>query len=308
MTLRINGLDWLAQNAGSGDCFASSGVSYQDADGVSHSGGTKDVVTAFVVADLVDKQTATIIAGTNYNEFKSINDGYDLSMSDVSEAADREASGGSYPQYCVSTTTACTPGDRRCNGSVVEQCLTDGSGWYTIETCGTGYTCEGGACVEATGEEDDLPTTGPIEVHIGEGIGCDPGSPSVLLDTTEAYAYFKSTPYDYIGVGGIYVHNYHTECYAYFTWEAKIWDGHGYTACPTTTPERQEINRYLAEAGERPLVLKRIDPQDIIELWGSFEVPSTMEGDKTLCLSLWGNFDYDALNDELNAEGYYDKT
>lgn len=307
MTLRTTGLDWLAQNAGSGGCFISSGVSYTDADGVSQSGGTKDVVTAFVVADMVGKQTATIIAGTNYNSFKSINDGYDLEMSDVSEAADREADGGSYPRYCVTGATVCTAGTRRCSGNVVQQCLADGSGWYDVMTCEAGYRCENGVCVVDTGA-GDLPTTGPIEVTIGGGTGCAQGSPDVLLDTSGAYAYFKSDPYTYIGVGGIYVHNMDATCYAYFTWEAKIWDGHGYTACPTTTPEHQEINRYLAEAGERPLSLSRVGASETEIVWGSFEVPSTMEGEKTLCLSLWGNFDYQALVDELNAEGYYDKT
>jgi hypothetical protein len=88
MTLRTNGLDWLAQNAGSGNCFASSGISYRDADGVLHTGGTKDVVNAFLVANMVGNQTATIIAGTNYNGFKAINDGVDLAITDVHEAAE----------------------------------------------------------------------------------------------------------------------------------------------------------------------------------------------------------------------------
>lgn len=105
MTLKTNGLNWLAQNAGSSNCFASSGISYRDADGVSHTGGTKDVVNAFVVANMVGKATATIVAGTNYSGFKAINDGADLAIGDVAEAADREAAGGTYPKYCVSGVT-----------------------------------------------------------------------------------------------------------------------------------------------------------------------------------------------------------
>ena len=304
MTLRTNGLDWLAQNAGSGNCFASSGVSFRDADGVYQTGGTKDVVTAFVVAEMVGKTTVDIIAGTNYNEFKAINDNYDLEMTDVAEAADREAAGGTYPQYCYSAGTVCTPGERRCkNTTTVEQCTADGSGWYDVETCGTGFTCQGGACVE----EPDKPVTGPLEVYVGGGQSCDPGTPEVTLDTSGAYAFFKSTPHEYIGVGGIMVHNLHTTCRAYFAWEAKIWDGYGYTTCPITDPIHQEINRFLAEAGSRPLSLKRLDASGIDEIWGSFETLPTMEGEYTLCLSLWGNFDYAALIAELNAEGYYDK-
>jgi len=176
MTLRTNGLDWLAQNAGSGNCFASSGISYRDADGVLHTGGTKDVVTAFVVANMVGKTTTNIIAGTNYNEFKSINGGVDLTMGDVAEAADRETSGGTYPQYCSSGTTptpTCTPGTRRCrNSTTIEQCKTDGSGWYDVQTCGTGYTCQNGVCVASgtpTPTPTDKPVTGPMEVYVGGG-------------------------------------------------------------------------------------------------------------------------------------------
>jgi len=54
--------------------------------------------------------------------------------------------------------------------------------------------------------------------------------------------------------------------------------------------------------------LTRLDASETDIIWGSFEVPAGMEGEKTLCLSLWGNFDYEALIAELNAAGYYDKT
>lgn len=314
MTLRTSGLDWLAQNAGSGNCFTSSGVSYRDADGVLHTGGTKDVVNAFLVANMVGKQSATIIAGTNYTGFKSINGGVDLAIPDVSEAADRQADGGTYPKYCVGTTpppTVCTPGAKRCkDANTVEQCKSDGSGWVTVQTCGTGYKCVGGSCVPEgtpTPPPTDQPVTGPLEVYVGGGESCDPGTPSVTLDTSEAYAFFKSTPHEYIGVGGIMVHNTDINCRAYFAWEARIWDGYGYTTCPATDPIHQEINRFLAEAGKRPLSLKRLDASGTDEIWGSFEVLPAMEGEYTLCLSLWGNFDYEALIAELNAVGYYDK-
>ena len=266
MTLRTNGLNWLATNAGSGNCFASNGVSYRDGDGVYHTGGTNAVVLAFVVAHMVGKDSAQIIAGTNYTAFTAINDGDDLSMNDVSEALDREAAGGSYPQYCTSGTPTPTP--------------TPG----------------------------DKPVTGPMQVYVGGGSSCDPGTPSVTIDTSDAFAFFKATPYKYIGVGGIHVYNESSGCRAYFAWEARVWDGYGYTSCPLTTPELQEITRYLAEAGSRPLSLTRLDSSETDTVWGSFEVPDSMEGEKTLCLSLWGNYDYEALIAELNAEGYYDKT
>lgn len=303
MTLTTNGLDYIAENFGIGDCFASSGLNWNsvDHDGVSipESGGTKYIVgrlindTVYARIELTSPRTGTYTKSL----LIEANDDQSITLPDVNNAD---------ANYCVATTTACDPGDRRCNGNNVEECLSDGSGWYTLQTCGEGWSCVDGACV--LGEvEDDLPTTGPIEITIGAGTGCDPGSPDVLLDTDGAYAYYKTEPYTYIGVGGIYVHNRHATCYAYFSWEAKIWDGHGYTACPTTAPERQEINRYLAEPGERPLSFSKLEPSETDIIWGSFEVPASMEGEKTLCLSLWGNFDYQALLDEINAEGYYDK-
>jgi len=309
MTLTTNGLNWLADHAGSGGCFTSSGVSYRDADGVSHTGGTKDVVNAFLVAHMVDKPTVNIIDGTNYNEFRSINGGTDLAIGDISEAADREADGGSYPRYCSGGGgTVCTPGARRCRTSTVcEQCLSDGSGWYDVETCPSGYVCRSGHCV-AEGSAGDLPVTGPLEVYIGEGSSCPPGTPNVTLDEAEAFAFFKSVPYKYVGVGGIQVHNLSSSCQIYVAWEMKLWDGEGFTTCPTSSPEVQEINRFLAEPGDRPLSLKRIDSDGTDVVWGSFEVPDWVTGKKTICLSLWGNNDYDALVAELNSAGYYDKT
>lgn len=271
--LKTNGLDWLARNAGSGDCFAASGISYRDADGVLHTGGTKDVVNAFVVADMVDKKTVDIIAGTNYNEFKLINDGTDLSISDVKEADDRSAAGGTYPQYCVSAVTPPPPPPPPPPGG--------------------------------------KPTTRPLTVYVG-GTLCPPGAPSVDLDTTGAFAYYTPSPVPNIGVGAVLVHNHpHGDCYAYFTWVATVWSGVGYTTCPThLSAEMVEISRYLVEpATGRPISTTRLLSDETDTVWASFEVPASVsDGDKTICMTLWGNYDKDALIAELNTAGYYDKT
>jgi len=270
MTLKTNGLDWLAQNAGSGNCFASSGISYRDGDGVLHTGGTKDVVTAFVVAKLVDKTDANIIAGTNYNEFKSINGGVDLAMGDVTEAADRELDGGTYPRYCVSGVTPPPPPPTT-----------------------------------------DKPVTRPFEVIIKEGVQCGPGSPSVLLDTSEAFAYFKATPLLYVGVMDILVNNLNTDgrnCWAYFIWEMRMWDGTAGTTCPTGTPEVQEICRFVGEISDKKaLSIKMLGASENAMIGGSFEIPANLRGTKTICLSLWGNYDKQALIDELAAAGYQEE-
>jgi hypothetical protein len=305
MTLTTNGLNWLAQNAGSGNCFTSSGVRYRDADGVSQTGGTKDVVNAFVVANMVDKKTVDIISGTNYNEFRSINNNTDVSIGDVGEAADREAAGGSYPRYCVGTTTTCTPGERRCKDrTTIEQCRVDGSGWYLVSTCPAGRHCSGGGCVADTPTEPgDRPETGPLKVYVGES-DCEPGEPSVELDISGAYTFFKASPYEYIGVGGIEVRNLHSTCHAYFVWETRVWDGYGYTTCPTFAPEMQEISRFLARTGSKPITTEKIGSYETEVVWGSFEIIPGMEGEKTICLSLWGNLSRAELLAELGREGY----
>lgn len=154
----------------------------------------------------------------------------------------------------------------------------------------------------------DKPVTGPMEVYVGGGEDCEAGAPTVTLDVSAAFTFFKSDPYNYIGVGGIEVHNVDTTCRAHFAWEVRVWDGYGFTECPSAEPELKEINRFLAEEGGRPLSTKMLGASEADVVWGSFEVPATMSGEKTICLSLWGNFDKDALIEELNAEGYYDKT
>jgi len=96
MTLSTNGKNWLAQNAGSGNCFTTGGVSYTDADGIARVGSTGDVVNAFYTAHSVNKDTATIIAATSYNGFRAINGG-DLVMGDVGDAYGMESGA---TQYC----------------------------------------------------------------------------------------------------------------------------------------------------------------------------------------------------------------
>ncbi|GEM_PF-3771399 len=45
------------------------------------------------------------------------------------------------------TEDACTPGERRCAGTGLEQCLPDGSGWEAGEECQAGSSCSGGSCI-----------------------------------------------------------------------------------------------------------------------------------------------------------------
>jgi len=305
MTLTTAGKDYIASHFGSGTpkCFASSGISYTDPTGTSHTGSTQDCVASLKLAAGSAKgpggETFYDIPG-----FQSIND------SDVAWIGTHQS--GS-EQYCVAGTTpppspTCTPGTRRCrNSTTIEQCNSSGTGWYDVQTCGTGYTCQNGVCVEPTAR----PETGPLQVTIVEGEQCSPGSPTVLLtlDTPgdEAFAYFKTTPRLYVGVMNIFVTNLNmgNSCYGYFVWEMRMWEGAAGTTCPTTLPDWQQISRYIGESPEAKAISpKLLGTGEKQMIGGSFEIPSTFRGTYTICLSLWGNFDKQALLDELAVAGY----
>lgn len=204
---------------------------------------------------------------------------------------------------CKDAPVGCTPGTRRCVGDRVEECNTSRE-WVYVRTCA--YGCSGaGICNAAPGEPGEQPETGPFEVYVGGSAACPAGSPTVTLDTTDAFAYFKADPAIYVGVMNIMVKHIHDECYAYFTWEMRMWDGAAGTTCPTTTPEKQEISRFLAKVSPKKVItLKRIDAGATEMVSGSFEIPAHYKGKKTICLSLWGDYSYDELVSDLAAEGY----
>ena len=103
--------EWLAKSAGISSCFASSGVSYKDPDGVSRTGGTGDVLNAFVVAHMIGKDYVVIISGTHYSSLKSKNSNQDINIDDVSWVYDNDGT-GTKPKYCapgVAPTPTPTP-------------------------------------------------------------------------------------------------------------------------------------------------------------------------------------------------------
>ncbi len=106
MTLNTQIKDWLATNAGTGTCFSGSGVTYNDADGISHTGRTGDVLNAFFTAHQVAEDSAIIIANTNYTQLKSINSGQNIEMSDVGWVYANDGGTGSTATFCKS---ACVP-------------------------------------------------------------------------------------------------------------------------------------------------------------------------------------------------------
>lgn len=85
--------NWLARYAGEYNCYVSSNISYKDADGTSHTGGTGDVLNAFYVANLVSKPSVPILGTYTYAYVKSINGNTDITTDDIKFVYDN-------PTYC----------------------------------------------------------------------------------------------------------------------------------------------------------------------------------------------------------------
>jgi len=100
--------DWLAANAGSGYCFRQSLVTYKDPDGITRTGGTGDVLNAFVVANMIGKSYVTIIAGKTYASLKALNGNQDIGIGDVTWVYENDGS-GTAAKYCTGDTTPPTP-------------------------------------------------------------------------------------------------------------------------------------------------------------------------------------------------------
>lgn len=152
-----------------------------------------------------------------------------------------------------------------------------------------------------------LGETGPLGIFVGGGIACAAGSPDVLLEMSEAFAYYGAEPKTYVGVMNLNVQSKSPDCFTYFTWEMKLWDGLPGIDCPTTPPELQEVSRFLGEISPTKVIsITRLMAAETKMIGGSFEVPASMEGEKTICLSLWGNYNKKALKEELLTDGGYE--
>jgi hypothetical protein len=147
--------------------------------------------------------------------------------------------------------------------------------------------------------------TGPLDIYVGGGKACPAGSPNVGLDTTNAFAYFKAEPKTYVGVMDIWVQSLSPECFTYYTWEMRMWDGKAGATCPVSAPERTEVSRFLGEINPtKPISITRLNAAEEKMVGGSFEIPPTLEGNKTICLSLWGDYNKQQLLDDLATAGY----
>lgn len=148
--------------------------------------------------------------------------------------------------------------------------------------------------------------TGPLEVNIASGSQHPgAGAPDITLDASGAYAFFKSTPRKYVGAGGLVVTNLSGEYFIYLAWVMRLWHGEAGTTCPTVAPAVEDVSRYLGDVADTmDMSIIFFDSNKRDETFGSFDIPQDYTGKKTMCLTLWGNYDKQALIDELVAEGY----
>ena len=141
VTLTTEAKNWLAINAGVSNCFAPTGVVYKDADGISHTGATGDIVNAFLVAHMVGLDSAEIIASTNYTVFKTINGGNDIGFDDVNFAYNNDGAVSGTPAYCyvappVLTTITISPASASIQIGATQQLSVTCSDQY-----GAAFTC-----------------------------------------------------------------------------------------------------------------------------------------------------------------------
>lgn len=267
MTLTTNGLDYIAREFGIGDCWVGSGVSWVS---VGHDGSR-----------------VSESGGTKHIVGRLINDAVYAQIEMVSPRT------GTYMKSQLISAN---------DGQSIT--LVD------VNNADSNY-CVGVTPPPPTPTPGGTTETPPFEVVIVEGKPCPAGAPDVLLDTSEAFAYFKAEPLLYVGVMKIDVTNRDltgNECYAYFAWEMRMWPGPAGTTCPTDLPAHKTISRFLGEVSATKVIsVKLLGANEKAMIGGSFEIPTHFRGKYTLCLTLWGNFNKQALLDELLSERGYEE-
>lgn len=181
--------NWIATNAGIGNCVVASGVSYKDADGVSYTGSTGDAIVELVTAHSLGAFDPTynyvvIVGGKSYSDFES-ETGETLTMNDADWAYDNVG-------WCVGAPTPeCTAGRRECvTATSYRVCQADGT-WGAPISCQAGQVCQNGICVAAPVE--------PVPTGNKKCIGND-----VYAEYTDGSWRYVSTCSDpYVCVGGV---------------------------------------------------------------------------------------------------------
>jgi len=142
MTLSTTQKNYIATHFGRSNCYASSGVSYTDVNGMSKTGSTQDVVTTLQMG------IGSAARGPGGETYMSIPNFASITDSDLSSLrTESYCVGGSTPAPPPPVTGGCTLGTRRCNGDHVEACIGSQGGpniWRDLGDCEFG--CYGGVC------------------------------------------------------------------------------------------------------------------------------------------------------------------
>ena len=96
MTLTDSGKDWLAKHAGKNDCFSDSGVTFKDAEGNTHVGGTSAVIAQLYTNQETNNKDKPIVDSLTYNDFYAANGNNTITLDDVQWVANHESGAAKY--------------------------------------------------------------------------------------------------------------------------------------------------------------------------------------------------------------------
>ena len=96
MTLTDGGKDWLATHAGKNDCFSDSGVTFKDAEGNIHVGGTSAVLAQLYTNQETNNKDKPIVDSLTYNDFYAANGNNTITLDDVQWVANHESGAAKY--------------------------------------------------------------------------------------------------------------------------------------------------------------------------------------------------------------------
>ena len=294
--------DWLAVNAGIGDCYSPGAINYTDPDGISRQGSTGDVLNAFTVANLVGPDSVVIIANTNYTQLKTINENNDITITDVAFAYNNDGSPAGEPKYCTGTT--CVPywqcetplngyesdgcENRRLNISCNPVCIPN----WVCESPRNGYESDGcgnrrlNTACNPTGDDTDY-----AGVH--DFIGPPEGQPTVTLDLSNLE--MKQDIIDYHFEMNNIVLTSTSDQPFYVALEVKLFAG-SLLSCPTTGEVFAGMDRVSTSREARIILL---DPGEVDNINADFYQPEAMRGAHTVCLLVHGAWTREELENEI---------
>ena len=96
MTLTDGGKDWLATHAGKDGCFSDSGVTFKDAEGNTHVGGTSAVIAQLYTNQETNNKDKPIVDSLTYNDFYAANGNNTITLDDVQWVANHESGAAKY--------------------------------------------------------------------------------------------------------------------------------------------------------------------------------------------------------------------